>query len=129
MLNPSKADENANDPTIRRCIGYAKSWGYGGIYVTNLFALRATNPDELYWNTHPESAKDAPDENFKWVRKTATFCPLIIFAWGAHGTYRKQDENIRKILIGFTPYCLGKTLKGQPKHPLYLPKEKEPELY
>lgn len=47
MLNPSTADGDVDDPTIRRCIGFAKSWGYGGIYVGNLFAYRATDPKEL----------------------------------------------------------------------------------
>lgn len=57
-LNPSTADENEDDPTIRRCIIFAKSWGYGGLIMANLFAFRTTNPQGLYSEKNPVGSEN-----------------------------------------------------------------------
>lgn len=115
MLNPSTADAKEDDPTIRRCMGFARAWGYGGIDVVNLYAYRATNPKEL---------KKAPSPigpyNDNTVLAIARHADKIVCAWGAHGG-RRGDSILRKLRHeGLTPMCLEKTKKGAPKHPLYL---------
>lgn len=114
MLNPSTADANVDDPTIRRCIGFAQRWGYGGIVVRNLFALRATNPRELA--THPDPF--GPD-NFEFLR-CAGQDDLTICAWGNGGS--GSAHSIVQILRAnhIVLHHLGLTGAGQPKHPLYL---------
>lgn len=119
-LNPSTADETVDDPTIRRCINFAKSWGHGGIYMLNLFALRATNPKELY--THAAPIGPHSDSELK---KRPTL--LTIACWGVNGVFRKRDWHVTEMLRsnGVELMCLGKTKDGHPRHPLYLRKEAE----
>jgi hypothetical protein len=116
MLNPSTADAVENDPTIRRCIGYARSWGYGELMVTNLFAFRATDPRDLKRADEPIGP-----ENDAYIRKIAEAADLIVVAWGSHGTHRRRDEEVVRILaeVGKEPHCLALTATGQPVHPLY----------
>ncbi len=120
MLNPSKADATENDPTIRRCINFAKSWGYGGLFVCNLFAYRATNPSELL-NTvdNPES-----EANILYLKKTIALADKVICAWGNSPIIKKKHipENIGKLIFANTHKCyhLGLSNNGTPKHPLYL---------
>lgn len=122
MLNPSTADETENDPTIRRCINYAKDWGFGEMVVANLFALRATNPDEL--RDHPEPVGDENDEHLHRVCEEAD---MIIAAWGAKGSLRGRAEEVVDILRDYHVFVLDTTQDGQPVHPLYQPAGAEPE--
>lgn len=116
MLNPSTADGDVDDPTIRRCIGFARSWGYGGIIVRNLYALRATNPSEL--RRHP--APIGP-ENDSYLTE-CQFATLVVCAWGSHSIARTRALAVRKDLRrdGAPLHHLGLTKDGQPRHPLYL---------
>lgn len=118
MLNPSTADDVANDQTIRRCIGYARRWGYGELVVTNLFAFRATDPRDLKLATDPTGP-----ENDTYIRKIAEAADLVVVAWGAHGEFQRRDEDVLRIIasVGKQPLCLGTTKGGHPKHPLYAP--------
>lgn len=122
MLNPSTADANEDDPTIRRCINFAKSWEYGGLYVCNLFALRATNPKELY-NADDPTGKD----NLFYLHRAAVMScnGNIICAWGNHGKMKNTGKQTLDALRswGVIPRCFGLTKQGQPKHPLYLKKD------
>lgn len=115
-LNPSTADEHSDDPTIRRCIQFAKDWGFGRLMMVNLFAIRGTDPKIL---------KEVPDpigpENDLYLQKMAHESQLIIGAWGTLGTYLNRNTAVKKLLP--TIKCLGVTQNHQPKHPLYLPKE------
>ena len=123
-LNPSTADEIQDDPTIRRCVGFANAWGYGALCMTNLFAFRATNPKEMM------AAKDpiGPD-NDTWIEDSAREAGIIIAAWGKHGHYLKRDE---KVIVKFSQIlrtdfkCFGRNKDGSPRHPLYLPKDAKP---
>lgn len=119
-LNPSTADETVDDPTIRRCLGYAKSWGLGGLTMLNLFAYRATDPREMKAASDPVG----PD-NDAFLRLYTE--GVILAAWGAHGAYRGRGDEVRRILSNRPLHCLGVTNAGQPKHPLYLRADLEPK--
>ena len=121
MLNPSTATEFEDDPTIRRCIDFSKRWGYGGLVILNIFALRSTNPKALYKADDPIGAgnRDAIEAEFQ-VPPTWAIC-----AWGSHGEYKSRGNDVTTMLkmAGIKAYCLGKTKRYQPLHPLYLPKK------
>lgn len=120
MLNPSTADAEMDDPTIRRCTGFAASRGFGGICVANLFMYRATVPSELAQVHDPEG----PSAD-KMIRSVFEVCPAVVAAWGVHGTLndrgRKVLEFIRREGWMSKLVCLGLTIDGHPKHPLYIP--------
>ncbi len=118
-LNPSTADENIDDPTVRRCIRYADSWGYGGIYMLNLFAFRSTDPSNLYTEKFPIG-----DENDKHIRFVSEMCDMTILAWGNHGKYMDRSSAVLSIVA--RPYYLKLTNSGEPGHPLYLKKDLRP---
>ncbi len=121
MLNPSTADATEDDPTIRRCIGFAKRDAYGGISVRNLFALRATDPKELLKHADPVGP-----ENPKYLLacRSVSLLTRLVAAWGklpGGKALRSRAQNSVNIVRMNDPYCLGKNGDGSPKHPLYLP--------
>lgn len=119
MLNPSTADASEDDRTIRRCIGFARREGCGGIAVVNLFAWRSTNPDKL---PILDAEKTGP-ENTEHVIRTVKGRRVVV-AYGVHFSAHPFVvlpflELLREHAAGI--YCLGTTKNGSPKHPLYLP--------
>ena len=125
MLNPSTADHEQDDPTIRRCIGYSRSCGAGSLVVTNLFALRATDPRELLRHEDPIGA-----ENAHYLATTAINSDLVVCAWGNRGAYLAQASITASALSSFVDlHCLRVTKTGQPAHPLYLPAKLTPQLF
>jgi hypothetical protein len=114
MLNPSTADAERDDPTIRRCVGFAKQMGFSGIVVCNLFAWRATNPKELELVPHPVG--DANDGHLLLLAKE---CSTVIAGWGGHGRLLFRDRAVMKLMPNLQ--ALGLTKTGCPRHPLYLP--------
>lgn len=127
MLNPSTADASVDDPTIRRCMGFAKREGCGRLIVLNLFAIRATDPKVMLAANDPEG----PDnwEHFRRrfgsagnVDPITQGKDIVVCAWGAHGKYRDQDKTVMGWLDSWLidPLCFGTTKSGQPKHPLYM---------
>ncbi len=112
-LNPSTADEQRDDPTIRRAIGFARRWGYGGVTFCNLFAWRATEPARL-----KEAAKPFGPHNLRSVMRLAGRADRVVAAWGNHGSYQDGDAKIISRLGEL--HCLGVTQLGQPRHPLYV---------
>ena len=114
-LNPSMADEFQNDPTIRRCIQFAKDWGYGGLVMANVFAYRATRPVDLFAAKDPIGCK-----NDRLIQDVLKDCDVVIAAWGNHCPTERQ--NAIAAMIEEPLYCLGCNQNGSPKHPLYLPK-------
>lgn len=116
MLNPSIADWIFDDATIRRCIGLAKTFGYGGLVVHNLFALRATDPREL--TGHPDPG--GPD-NARYLLGEADdtpATPITICAWGAHPLARRTGPAAVGLLAEHSELaCLGLTANGSPAHP------------
>jgi hypothetical protein len=121
-LNPSTADETQNDPTVRRCIGFAKAWDYGGMYMLNLFGLRSTDPKLLYEH-------DAPlgEQNIETIANVCEFVSKIVLCWGNHGAYLNQGRLLVRVLRGLgygdKLWAFGITKRQQPKHPLYLAKD------
>jgi len=118
MLNPSTADATVDDPTIRRCVGFARSWGYGSLVVHNLYALRATDPTALA--AHPDPVGPDNDDHLRHWAPPRSF---TVCAWGAHPMAARRAPAVLALLraAGFTPHHLGLTAAGAPRHPLYLP--------
>ena len=111
-LNPSTADETSDDPTLTRCIGYAKSWGHGGVCMANLFAFRATEPADMKASDDPVGI-----ENNKWLKKLAKEAALVVAAWGNDGSYLERSGQVKEFLSNL--YCLKLNKSGEPAHPLY----------
>lgn len=116
MLNPSTADASLDDPTIRRCRGFAKSWGCAGLTVANLYALRSTDPSAL-WDHHNPVGPD----NDQYLRSLAMERGDIVCAWGGNARQDRVVEVARIFMdAGARLWCLGITKDGYPRHPLYV---------
>lgn len=113
-LNPSKADENFDDPTTKRIMAHSKRLGFGGCFLMNCFSRIATNPEEL-------TPSGNWQENLKWLSKATPLCSEVVFAWGKHGLVTRLGRNIYFQNRFPNAKCLGTNLDGSPKHPLYLP--------
>lgn len=113
-LNPSTADERQDDPTIRRCIGFASAWGYGGMWITNLFALRTPSPKIIR-----QAADPVGPENDIWLFSLVESFSRVIACWGNCGGYLQRDKTIAAQFPQI--YSLAVTKLGFPAHPLYLP--------
>jgi hypothetical protein len=124
MLNPSTADEVANDPTVERCQRRAISMGTGGVWVVNLFALRSTDPAALY--SHPEPIGQDNDQAILIAAKAAG---VVICAWGKHGNFMNRGQAVADKLkaAGITTHYLELNKDGTPKHPLYVGYAKQPQ--
>lgn len=116
MLNPSTADAMVDDPTIRRCAGFAKREACTGIAVVNLFALRATDPKSLY--SHPDPV--GPDNAGFLLRALVADGGPVVAAWGLHGAFHGRGLEVARLLAPAGMGCLGVTKAGHPKHPLYV---------
>eukprot|EP00955_Chlamydomonas_euryale_P054230 355746-Chlamydomonas_euryale.AAC.2 len=112
-LNPSTADERMDDPTVRRCIGFARRWGFGALCMVNLFAFRATNPKTM------KSADVDPigPNNNRVLKRLALGAGMKIAAWGTHGTHLARDQVVRSMLDDL--HYLSLTRDGHPRHPLF----------
>lgn len=132
MLNPSTADASINDPTIRKCIGFAKRWNCGGIHVVNLFAFRATKPTALLGGFGPTGTYNTQYQRVAlrkctpWQEQRTGPC---VVAWGTHSTKAlraligNESNLLRQLAVGIPVrlQCLGTTKNGSPRHPLMLP--------
>lgn len=120
-LNPSTADEFQDDPTIRRLKGYARDWGFGGLQMYNIFAVRATDPKDM--KAHP-----SPIGLGKLGHQINTNkASQVLCCWGTHGKHMNRGvdvlEELQVFFSGDRLVCLGVNSDGSPKHPLYLKKE------
>lgn len=123
-LNPSTADESRDDPTIRRCLGFARRWGHGGLEMLNLYGWRSTDPAPL-WRDVPDPVGPGNDEALLIVARGAA---RVVCAWGA---FPRADARAASVLgalraAGVTPLVLGWSAAGRPRHPLYVRADAEP---
>ena len=116
MLNPSTADAFKPDPTITRCLGFTKKWGFNHLIVVNLFALRSTDPKVLKKDLNPVG-----EFNDRIISESLRQVDFVVCAWGNHGSYQNRSklvlENINEAKV--KPKCFGLTKQGEPLHPLY----------
>jgi hypothetical protein len=126
MLNPSTADALEDDNTIRRCTSFARREGAGGLIVVNLFGLRSTDPRALL--DHPDPVGRYNDA---FIRQATDQADTVICAWGAAPIAGERGREVAVRLAGrrIALHCLGMTSLGQPRHPLYLPKNAALEPY
>lgn len=132
MLNPSTATELVLDPTLRRCEGYAKLWGYDGFMVANLFALRSTDPKGLLKVTNPFG-----EYNLDAIKRVANDAAFVVCGWGSNASCGKwwsdgfgktcRDDVLATLKDQIKLHHIGLTKDGYPKHPLYLRKDVKPE--
>lgn len=117
-LNPSTADETLDDPTIRRCINFSRSWGFGQYVMLNLFGFRSTLPSGLLTINDPVG----PD-NDRYIADTLKLADAVCVAWGSHAKVRKilQPRAAAVLEMIKNPMCLGINADGMPVHPLYQP--------
>jgi hypothetical protein len=118
-LNPSTADGQYDDPTVRRCVAFAKSWGFGKLAIANLFALRSSHPSLLSFDADPIGP-----QNDMWLTELSARFSLTIAAWGVHGGLKQRAAEVLPKLNNV--HHLGLTNTGHPRHPLYLPKTTHP---
>jgi hypothetical protein len=125
-LNPSTADETKDDPTIRKCVGFATRWGYGALCMTNLFAWRDTKPAKM-----KKAVEPIGEENDHHLERVAKGAGMVLAAWGRHGSYLNRGNMVQRLLArnGVTLHCLRENGDGSPMHPLYVPYETNPIPY
>lgn len=120
MLNPSTADAKILDPTVRKCVGFSKRWGFDGLDVVNIFALKSTDPKALYTHDNPIGAW-----NDRAILQAVARASRVIVAFGHHGALHDRGRAVQRLLNAQAPdktlLCLGTTQDGWPKHPLYPP--------
>lgn len=121
-LNPSTADEIHNDPTVTRCIRFARGWGFSKLHMTNIFAYRSTDPAALKCADDPVGPL-----NDSALVALSEISEIVVAAWGVHGGLLGRGNYVRDLIPNL--YCLGTTRDGYPRHPLYLKKDLEPMKY
>ncbi|WP_353930180.1 DUF1643 domain-containing protein [Okeanomitos corallinicola TIOX110] len=135
MLNPSTADHEKDDQTLRKCINFAKSWGYGSLEVVNLFAYRATKPNKL----KSKDIEPVGSKNNQYILSAIERAEKIILGWGAwlddvsiskYPIIKHRDKEVLTLINDKKPlYCLRITKNGYPNHPVYLPKNINPIIF
>lgn len=124
MLNPSEADESYNDPTITRCIQFAKDWNFDGLIVSNLFSICTPYPKNISKHDKNLSALNKQYITFAVEHSEQTIC-----AWGNHGSINKRSKKFKELLKNHELYCLDMNKNGEPKHPLYIKRETLPKAF
>ncbi len=123
-LNGSTADELHDDPTIRRCVGFAKEWGFCALAMVNLFAFRTLDPKVLKAQNNPVGIN-----NDSYIIEVTAHAGITIAAWGTHGGFMGRDKEVMRLFRLGALHCLGRTKDGFPRHPLYIKKTQAPEVY
>lgn len=126
MLNPSKATEVDNDPTVERCERRTRALGFGAFQVTNIFAFRETNPKLMRQADDPVG----PD-NDQILREGVAWADVVIAAWGTHGAHLGRGTEVAQFLrrLDAPLHHLGLSIAGHPKHPLYISYSRQPEVW
>lgn len=129
MLNPSTADSEKDDPTIRKCVGFADRLGYNGIAVLNVFALRATHPEDLV-----KKAADRVGDNYRFFASELSDADVLV-GWGGWGRNKHLIASVDRARVEIRKahprkvFCLGMTETYMPRHPLMLPYTTEPQEF
>lgn len=123
-LNPSTADENQLDPTLRRIRDFSANWGYSFFVMLNLFAWRATIPADM-----KRAADPVGPENDRWIQHWSQKVDRVMVGWGEHGTHLSRDRHVTAYLEKTKVFCLDRNASTQPKHPLYVAKKTVPSAY
>jgi hypothetical protein len=127
-LNPSTATETKDDPTMRKCIKFAKAWGYDAMCVTNIFAFRSTDPEGMKAAADPIG----PDNDY-FLENVASDADLVVAAWSQHATFMGRGRDVQKMLASLMKPIhylrMGTGKDPQPWHPLYLPDSTKPQLW
>lgn len=123
-LNPSTADAFSDDPTIRRCTSFTKSFGYKKIYMVNLFAFRATDPAAMKRAADPIGAR-----NDEFLLSMASESEIIIACWGNHGRFMDRDKAVLELLKNYDIHALKINNDGSPAHPLYLKGDSKLQIF
>ncbi|EKC6206086.1 TPA: DUF1643 domain-containing protein [Escherichia coli] len=113
-LNPSYADAELDDPTLKRCISFAQSWGFGGVRIANLFAYVCTDRFEMMRFPEPVGA-----DNDKYLAELIAGAGIVVAAWGNEGRHLKRSAVVRAFLPVDTK-CFKINATGEPMHPLYV---------
>lgn len=126
MLNPSTATETQNDPTVERCERRAKTLGFGGFAVVNIFAFRSTDPIRMRAQVDPIGPA-----NDQAIADGVVWADQIVCAWGNHGVHLGRGDQVTRYLRKLPKplFHLGLTHAGQPTHPLYVGYAVQPELW
>jgi hypothetical protein len=126
LLNPSTADAAQSDPTVTRCIHFARDWGFDGLLVTNIFALRSTDPKELKKAEDPVGPK-----NNQYILSVARKASLVVCGYGNWGELYGRGRAVTQLLWdnGIDWKCLGVTKQAYPRHPLYVRRDAVPEIF
>jgi hypothetical protein len=122
-LNPSTADENTDDPTVRKCAKFACTWGYDAVCITNLFAYKSDGFRDVVAFKDPVGLG-----NDRWIRKIAIGASLVVCAWGLDGSFMGRGSAVKRLLYNFDLHYL-RIGRGQPWHPLYLPDNLRPSRW
>jgi len=123
MLNPSTADETTDDPTVRKCVKFARLWGFDALCITNLFAYRSTDPRTIERVLDPVGLG-----NDRHILAAASAASLVVCAWGKNGAFMGRGSIVRRMIARFDPHYLRLT-REQPWHPLYLPDTTQPSRW
>lgn len=127
LLNPSTADATTDDNTLRRCVGFAERWGYDVVELANLFAYRTSEPNELETVDDPFGP-----ENWHHLSEACRGADRVVVGWGAYDIASTLGLSyVARVihLTGGEVYCLGETKEGHPRHPLYIPADRDPERW
>lgn len=127
MLNPSTADDIEDDRTIKRCITFAKNWNCGSLEIVNVFAFRSTDYNQLK-NLKKELATG--QENSYFIKEALKDASIRVVAWGTNVTIHHQDyKELQEQLKGYRLFCFGQTTDGHPRHPLFVKKSTQLEVF
>jgi hypothetical protein len=124
MLNPSTADEVKLDPTCSRARDYAERWGYGALIVTNIFAFRNTNPNQM-----KAAADPVGPGNDAAIVRAARQSKIVVCAWGNHGAFLDRSSRVKTLMNEIQLHVLRLNANGEPAHPLYLPGKLKPAAW
>jgi hypothetical protein len=130
MLNPSTADDDLDDATVRRCVGFARRWGFDGLVITNLFAFRARHPKDLKALAAKEVRLAVGEENEEHIRREADAAHSIVCAWGDNcDSIPQRKVEVVEMLKAYDLFCVRQTQKGNPAHPVRERYTDKPKLY